>query len=122
MATQRRTSRSPHTAPHTALADRVLSAAGGMRAGLASEGPLPSRRDIRILVEELLEVLFPESHRMGTDGGDLRSHVAATIETLEGRLEAAIYLGLHRRCAKQTQIDKCRRRARAITRRMLEAL
>ncbi len=119
MATQRRaTSRSPHSA----LAERVLSAAEGLRAGLASEGPLPSRRDIRILVEELLEVLFPESHRMGNDGGDLRAHVAATIETLEGRLEAAIYLGLHRRCTKPAQLDKCRRRARAMTRRLLEAL
>ena len=119
MATQRRlTARSPHAA----LADRVLSAASGMRAGLASEGPLPSRRDIRVLVEELLEVLFPESHRMGIDGGDLRAHVAATIETLEGRLEAAIFLGMHRRCAKQTQIDRCRRRARATTRRLLESL
>jgi serine O-acetyltransferase len=93
-----------------------------MRAGLASEGPLPSRRDVRILIEELLEVLFPESHRMGTDGGDLRAHVAATIESLAARLEAAIYLGLHRRCSKPAQIDKCRRRARAITRRLLEGL
>jgi serine O-acetyltransferase len=119
MATQRRAS---SRSPHAALADRVLSAAAGLRAGLASEGPLPSRRDIRILIEELLEVLFPESHRMGIDGGDLRAHVAATIETLEGRLEAAIFLGLHRRCAKPTQIDRCRRRARAITGRLLEAL
>src|SRR5438552_18908688 len=70
MATQRRpVSRSPHVD----LAERVLSAAAGMHAGLASEGPLPSRRDVRLLVEELLEVLFPESHRLGTDGGDLRS-------------------------------------------------
>lgn len=119
MATQRRAS--PRSA-HAALADRVLAAAGGMRAGLASEGPLPSRRDIRVLIEELLEVLFPESHRMGTDGGDLRAHLAATIETLETRLEAAVFLGLHRRCAKQTQIDRCRRRARAITRRLLDVL
>jgi serine O-acetyltransferase len=105
------------------LAERVLSAAAGMRAGLASEGPLPSRRDIRLLVEELLEVLFPESHRLGTDGGDLRKHVAATIESLENRLEAAIYLGLHRRCGGKTApADKCRRRARAITRRLLDAL
>ena len=51
-----------------ALAARVLSAAGGLRAGLAAEGPLPSRGDIRGLVEELVEVLFPESHRLGTDG------------------------------------------------------
>jgi serine O-acetyltransferase len=119
MATQRRAS--PRS-PYSALAERVLSAAGGMRAGLASEGPLPSRRDIRILVEELLEVLFPESHRMGTDGGDLRGHVAATIESLETRLAAAIYLGLHRHCTKPARVDKCRRRASAISRRVLEAL
>ena len=64
--------RRPHPgcqAAHAKLAEKVLSAAGGLRAGLAAEGPLPSRRDIRTLVDELLEVLFPESHRMGTDGG-----------------------------------------------------
>ncbi|HSZ80715.1 MAG TPA: hypothetical protein VLA14_00455, partial [Polyangia bacterium] len=65
------------------LAARVLSAAGGMTKGLASEGPLPSRRDILVLVDELLEVLFPESHRMGTNGGALRDHVANTIASLE---------------------------------------
>jgi serine O-acetyltransferase len=120
MATQRRTS--PQS-PHADLAERVLSAAGGMRTGLASEGPLPSRRDVRILIEELLEVLFPESHRMGTtETGNLRDHVAATIETLEGRLERAIYLGLHRRCVKRSPLDRCLRRARAVTRRLLEKL
>jgi serine O-acetyltransferase len=119
MATQRR---STPESPHAALADRVLSAAEGLQAGLASEGPLPSRRDIRLLVEELLEVLFPESHRMGTDGGSLRAHVAATIESLEKRLEQAIYLGLHRRCTKAANVDRCLRRARAITRKLLEAL
>jgi serine O-acetyltransferase len=122
MATQRR---SAVPSPHAALAARVLSAAGGMRAGLASEGPLPSRRDVRILVEELLEVLFPESHRMGTNGGDLRDHLAATIDSLEEHLEGAIYLGLHRRCAQRTTrrgLDKCQRRARTITHRLLDAL
>jgi len=109
--------------PHKALADRVLSAAEGLRAGLASEGPLPSRHDIRVLVEELIEVLFPESHRMGNAEGDLRDHVAATIEALEGRLQAAIYLGLHRHCAKNTgKGDPCQPRAEAITRNILEAL
>jgi serine O-acetyltransferase len=120
MATLRRSS---VLSPHAALAARVLSAAGGLRAGLASEGPLPTRRDIRILVEELVEVLFPESHRMGTDGGDLRDHVASTIESLEGHLEGAIFLGLHRRCLKRPgPIDRCQRRARAIARRLLQAL
>jgi serine O-acetyltransferase len=107
--------------PHAALADKVLSAAGGLRAGLAAEGPLPSRRDIRTLVDELLEVLFPESHRLGTDGGTLRQHVAATIASLEPRLERAIHLGLHR-LHKTTAADRCKRRAASITAKLLAAL
>src|SRR5262245_20227242 len=108
-------------ATHAKLAEKVLSAAGGLRAGLAAEGPLPSRRDIRTLVDELLEVLFPESHRMGTDGGTLREHVAATIAELEPRLERAIYLGLHR-LHSADRADACRKRAAAITARLLGAL
>jgi len=72
--------------PHYRLAGQVLSAAGGLRAGLAAEGPLPSRRDLRALVDELLEVLFPESHRMGSGGDSLQGHVARTIAALEPRL------------------------------------
>ncbi len=106
---------------HAALASRVLSAAGGLPAGLASEGPLPSRRDIRLLVDELLEVLFPESHRLGTNGGNLRDHVAATLASLEAHLDTAIYLGLHRLCRK-VAADRCRQRASAIAGRLLEAL
>ncbi|HVR61362.1 MAG TPA: serine acetyltransferase [Polyangia bacterium] len=120
MATQRR---SLSRSPYAALADRVLSAAAGLRAGLASEGPLPSRHDIRILAEELVEVLLPESHRMGNADGDLRDHVAATIETLEARLGASVYLGLHRHCPKnQGKGDRCQRRAQAITGKLLQAL
>jgi serine O-acetyltransferase len=122
MATLRRPADTPR---HEALADRVLSAAGGLRAGLASEGPLPSRRDIRTLVEELIEVLFPESHRLGTDGGSLRDHVAATIASLEPHLEEAIYLGLHRLHRKRSAgraTDACARRAKAIADKLLVAL
>jgi serine O-acetyltransferase len=110
---------------HAELAARVLSAAAGLRAGLAAEGPLPSRRDVGVLTEELLEVLFPESHRMGTNGGNLQDHVEATLDTLEEHLERAIYLGLHRRCPQRRRAggtDKCLRRARAVTARMLKAL
>lgn len=118
------------SAAHLALADQVLSAAEGLRAGLASDGPLPSRRDVRILIEELLEVLFPESHRLGSDGGSLRDHVAATIATLSERLERAIYLGLHRHCRHECPAeaagtehdDDCEARARAIAGRLLVAL
>jgi serine O-acetyltransferase len=110
------------TASHLKLADQVLSAAAGLREGLASEGPLPSRQEIRVLVEELLEVLFPESHRMGTNDGSLRHHVASTITVLEERLQAAIYLGLHRRCAADRALDDCLKRAKAITRRLLQRL
>jgi len=118
------------SAAHLALADQVLSAAEGLRAGLASDGPLPSRRDVRILIEELLEVLFPESHRLGSDGGSLRDHVAATISTLSERLERAIYLSLHRHCRRECAVDApdgrhdddCGTRARAIAGRLLAAL
>jgi serine O-acetyltransferase len=111
--------------PYATLADRVLSAAGGMTKGLASEGPLPSRRDIMLLVEELLEVLFPESHRLGSVdlGGDLRDHVASTIGSLEGHLERALYLSLHRNCRQSSRPDpRCLRRARDLTARFLSAL
>jgi serine O-acetyltransferase len=115
------------TAPsYGALASRVLSAASGMPAGLAAEGPLPSRRDVLVLVEELLEVLFPESHRMGDDGGRLVDHVANTIASLEIHLERAIFLALHRHCRKgrtrATATDKCAKRAAALTAKLLTAL
>jgi serine O-acetyltransferase len=113
--------RAPASTPHAKLADKVLSAAGGLRAGLATEGPLPARRDVRILAEELLEILFPESHRSGINGGDLRDHVAATIGSLEGHLEAAIHLGLHRQHEGRSA-DGCRKRAAAITAKLLAAL
>ena len=102
----------------------MLSAAAGLRSGLAAEGPLPSRHDIRILGEELVEVLFPESHRMGNDTGNFVEHVAATIGALEGRLSAAIYQGLHRHCPqrRKSAIHRCQRRARAITQKLLRSL
>jgi serine O-acetyltransferase len=124
MAARRRENGAPIPlvqAAHARLAEKVLSAAGGLRAGLAAEGPLPSRRDIRTLVDELLEVLFPESHRLGTDGGALQGHVAATIAALEPRLEAAIYLGLHR-LHRANRSDTCRKKAAAITAKLLASL
>jgi serine O-acetyltransferase len=112
---------------YNALAARVLSAASGLEKGLAAEGPLPSRRDILVLVEELLEVLFPESHRMGSDrhsGATLVDHVADTIASLEIHLDRAIHLGMHRLCStrKRPKNDKCDLRAESLTERLLAAL
>jgi serine O-acetyltransferase len=66
-------------------------------------------------------VLFPESHRLGTDGGALQGHVAATIAALEPRLETAIYLGLHR-LHRANRPDTCRKKAAAITAKLLATL
>jgi serine O-acetyltransferase len=106
------------------LADAILSAAAGLREGLASEGPLPTRQDIRLIVEELIEVLFPESHRMGMNGGSLREHVARTIASLGKRLEAAVLLGLRRggREVSPAQQKSYRRRASTVVRGLLESL
>jgi serine O-acetyltransferase len=106
------------------LADDILSAGLGLRAGLAADGPLPSRENIGILLDELIEILLPESHRMGTSGGDLRDHVARTIASLATRLAAAVFLGLHRHCKEADGAvgEKCRQRANEICERLLSAL
>jgi serine O-acetyltransferase len=112
-------------AERLALADRVLAVTTGPRQGIAgeNEGPLPSRHDIRVLGEELVEVLFPESHRKGNDGRALRDTVAATIASLEQRLEAAVFMGLNRRRGPDALDPRdCERGARAISARLLEAL
>jgi serine O-acetyltransferase len=121
-------SSSPESAEHLALADRILSAADGLGLARASEGPLPSRHDIRVIGETLVEVLFPESRRQADDGAHVREHLAAAIADVAARLEAAIFLGLHRHCGPDTErpvavtIDGCRERARAITAGLLELL
>ena len=100
----------------------MLSAAGGLRAGLVAEGPLPSRRDIRTLVDELLEVLFPESHRLGTDGGSLREHVAATIALAGAAPGDGDSISACTACTGEHRPTAAKRRAAAITGKLLAAL
>src|SRR6185503_6823269 len=112
-------------AARLALADCVLAVVAGPRAGKPgeNEGPLPSRHDMRVLGEELVEVLFPESHRLGNNGGALRETVASTIASLEQRLEAAVFMGLNRRRGPGALDPRdCQRGACAITARLLQAL
>jgi serine O-acetyltransferase len=124
MAIQRRVSVSPF---HRTIAARLL-AAGTPTTRAAATGPLPSAADIATLADALIGVFFPETGRAPLASGGAaarRDHLGATIEALERRIEDAVFLGLHRRCVSRSGAsgdDGCRRRARAIARRMVEAL
>lgn len=114
---------------HLALASRVLAAGSAKGAGLAPGGaPFPSTRDIRALVDDALEILFPGTGRLGWPAGaakaGLERHVADCLARLETGLEEAVYRVLHRRCghAAGVKADSCRDRARAIGARLLAAL
>lgn len=120
MATQRR---GTAKRSYVELADRILRAAGDGRTVQAAAA-LPSPADMAALVEELLTVFFPESGRSRALAHAprevRRDHLAMLIESLEKRLEEAVFLGLHRRCGRSP--DGCREKARTITLRMLRAL
>jgi serine O-acetyltransferase len=123
MAIQRRTAPAP---PYLRLAARLLSVPearldGGLR------GPLPSAADVGAIADELMTVLFPSTGRVRANGGGsnrpaLLESLAGNLAVLERRLEEAVFLGLHRRCRDDKAGDACRRRSRAITRRLLAAL
>lgn len=105
-----------------ALADRLLRATGNEPLVV---GALPSPVEIGALCEDFLTIFFPESGRSralaGASREALRDHLATIISSLARRLEEAVYLGLHRRCGPASN-DKCRREARAIAQRMINAL
>jgi len=109
------------------LAAAILSASGepnatskGMR---LLRGTLPSRHDMRLIAEDLLELFFPEAHRKRRVEGSLQEHLALALADLELRLEEALYLGLHRNCPpKADDARLCRRRARAMARKFLASL
>jgi serine O-acetyltransferase len=122
MATQRRTNSAP---AHLRLAARLLGVTdarlnGGLR------GPLPSPADMSAISDDLLTVLFPSAGRVGGPGAHSRpalmEALAGRLVTLEGRIEEAVFLGLHRRCREGQDVDRCRKAARKMTGRLLEAL
>src|SRR5919106_1475388 len=84
--------------------------------GDPAHGPLPSPAEIGALVEDFMTVLFAEPGRSG------REHLAAALEGLEQRLEAAVYVGLHRRCPRTNGSDRCRQKARTVAERTLAGL
>jgi serine O-acetyltransferase len=107
---------------HLDLARRLLAVPdarmdGGLR------GPLPSLADAAALAAMLMEVLFPTSS--GKRGSSEVNHLetmAATLVALEEKLEAAVFLGLHRRCRDPETEDPCRKQSRSIARRFLASL
>lgn len=107
---------------YLSLADRLLDARDGDGA-TSHPGALPSSGDIADLAEDLLAVCFPEASRGGPAGHEvMRERLAATLSALERRLEAAVFLGKHRRCGYVAEDAGCRSSARAITKRLLAAL
>jgi serine O-acetyltransferase len=115
MSMPRRTSQ-PQPA-HLALAEKLLEVQDEA-ARRAGQERLPSSADIAALAEDFLTVLFPEVGHGGTV--DLAASLAGVLSDLEGRLDEAVFAGLHRRC--QASGDKCRDYARGISARLLEAL
>ncbi len=122
MATQRRTSSPP---AYLRVAERLLRVTetrlnGGLR------GPLPSAADMSAIAEDLLTVLFPSAARVGGAGAHSRpallEALAERLVVLERRVEEAVFLGLHRRCREDQDVEPCRKSARKITRRLLAAL
>jgi serine O-acetyltransferase len=104
------------------LADRLLGARDG-RGAASQPGALPSSADIADLADDLLAVCFPEASRGGPARHEvMRERLAATLAALERRLEAAVYLGKHRRCGHVEEDAGCRTSARATTGRLLAAL
>lgn len=124
MAIQRRTAAPART--HLALADRLLRARprNGARGGTL--GALPSPADIATLVDQIVAVLFPGWGRSPTGDGvnepSLRASLAETLGSLESALEAAVFLGMRRRCAATDTEPACHKRAQRITARFLNAL
>ena len=85
--------------------------------------PLPSRRAVARITEDLRSVLFP-----GYFGGfedrseNLHFHVGATLDSLARSLEEQIRRAFRFGCTDPDAIADCGRRAPEITRRFLEAL
>ncbi len=107
------------SAEHLALADKLLRLSqrqGGRKGGAPH---LPSTADIAAIAADFLAVFFPETN--GARGGT-REHVAAVLTILQPRLEAAVFLGIHRRCPKAESADACQRKAKGIAARMLGGL
>jgi serine O-acetyltransferase len=102
---------------HLALAEKLLEVQdeAGQRAG---QERLPAFADIAALAEDFLTVLFPEVGHAGSS--DLRASLAGVLSDLEGRLDEAVFAGIHRRCRAAS--DKCREHAQGIRARLFEAL
>jgi len=88
---------------------------------------LPSPDEIAAIVNDFLSVVLPGTRRTrladNSSHHDARECLAEVLMDLETRLEEALFLAGHRHCEVTGKgRDACRRKARAITKRTLEAL
>ena len=96
---KRRTRQAAQAAPrerHMALAERVLSAAGGLRAGLAPRGRCRRGATSARWSTSCWRCCSPSRTAWAPTAAACATMSPATIAALEPHLETAIYLGLHR--------------------------
>jgi len=111
---------------HRQLAERILR--GGQQAAEpVLSGPLPSPDEVAAVVNDALSVVLPGTRRTrlagGTSRGDARERLAEVLADLEMRLGEALFLTAHRgHTGKAAAEDGCRRKARAVTARLLASL
>lgn len=114
------------TAFHRELATRILRM--GKKSGEAVlAGALPSPDEIAAIVNDFLSVILPGTRRTRLAEGFTDDHaqdrLAEVLADLEARLTDALFLTAHRTHAgKASAKDPCRRKAKAITMRTLDAL
>ena len=122
MAISRRT---PPRRHFLALADKLLGVTDG-KGSRSLPGALPAGTEIAALAEDFMGACFPEATRGGAATPEvLRERLAGTLASLERRIEATVYLGLHRRCGPLPlgdDDDTCRDKARSITKKVLASL
>ena len=85
--------------------------------------PLPSRRIMSDIAEELRSVLFPGYFgRMETTGENLHFHIGAALDGVMRDLEEQVRRALCFACTDPEAVRGCSHRSKEITRRFLEGL
>jgi serine O-acetyltransferase len=107
------------------VAERLVeSYAADAPLSIASGHELPSPPEVRAVLDELREILFPGySGGKRPSGGALKAQVEARLASVRVRLAEQVYRGLHHRCrAAGGECAPCEEAAGAITDELIDAL